>query len=72
MAQNANGRKPPFEDVYRQYYSTLLFYTMKKVGSKEDAEDLVQNALIYCYDHYEEYDPAVVREADEMEVLGTF
>lgn len=59
MAQNANGRKPPFEDVYRQYYSTLLFYTMKKVCSKEDAEDLVQNALIYCYDHYEEYDPAV-------------
>ena len=59
MAQDASGRKPPFEEVYRQHYSTLLFYTMKKVGSKEDAEDLVQNALMYCYDHYEEYDPTV-------------
>ena len=50
--------KPPFEAVYERYYSRLLFYVLRRVDSREDAEDLVQATLCYCYLHYGSFDPA--------------
>ena len=50
-------KKPPFEEVYEHYYRDMLFYTQKKLGNLHDAEDLVGDAFIYCYQHYENYDP---------------
>ena len=49
--------KPSFEEFYKQYYHIALSHTRKKIGSYEDAEDLVSNAFIYCYEHYDTYDP---------------
>ena len=49
--------KPSFEEFYKQYYPIALSHTRKKIGSYEDAEDLVSNAFIYCYEHYDTYDP---------------
>lgn len=49
--------KPPFEQVFEAYYSKVLFYLIKKTGTREEAEDLCSEAFIYCLDHYDSYDP---------------
>lgn len=49
--------KPSFEDVYEKYYPGLYAYIVKKVGSREDAEDLTGEVFLYCYDRYDSYDP---------------
>ena len=49
--------KPPFEQLYRRYWSALLFYAQRKVGSREEAEDLVADTFAYCLEHYDRYDP---------------
>ena len=49
--------KPDFEEVYEKYYSGVLSYIYKKTGSREDAEDLAGEAFLYCFDHYDSYDP---------------
>ena len=49
--------KPPFEELYRRYYSNLLFYAMRKLGNREDAEDVVADTFAYCLDRYDRYDP---------------
>lgn len=51
------GQKPSFEEVYETYYSSVLSYLRRKITSPQDAEDLASEAFIYCYNHYEEYDP---------------
>lgn len=34
-----------YKDLFRQYYSSLLFYATRLVG-EEDAEDLVQDVFV--------------------------
>lgn len=46
-----------FEDFYHEYYSNVLFYVMKKMNSRSDAEDLTGEVFLYCYEHFSEYDP---------------
>ena len=57
---NARGtpERQPFEAVYEEYYLQILRYTQRKVGNRQDAEDLTGDALFYCYQNYESYDPA--------------
>ena len=50
-------QKPPFEDVFARYYSGAVSYTYNKLGNHQDAEDLCSEAFLYCYDHYEDFDP---------------
>ena len=50
--------KIPFEQVYEKYYLEVLRYAQSKMGSFHDAEDLVGDSFFYCYQHYEQYDPA--------------
>ncbi len=45
-----------FEKLYSEYYFRVFRYAWKKVQNSEDAEDLTQNAFIYCYQHFEAYD----------------
>ena len=45
-----------FEELYQKYYSGAVYYVTGKIGSREDAEDLVSEAFTYCYAHYAEYD----------------
>ncbi len=58
MVNGQIPEKPSFEELYHRTYSNLLFYTIRKVGSREDAEDLVADAYTYCYEHYDAYDPS--------------
>ena len=51
------NEKPPFEDLYRQYWSGMLFYCIRKTGDRENAEDLVSDTFLYCFDHYDSFDP---------------
>lgn len=49
--------KPSFEEVYEKYYSGMFAYIYKKVASREDAEDLTGEVFLYCFDHYDSYEP---------------
>ena len=53
----SNPEKPTFEDFYNDNYKRVLYYVMKKINSAEDAEDLVSDVFMYCYSHYDDYDP---------------
>ncbi len=49
--------KPAFERFYEDNFFRLIRYLNGKTGSMEDAEDLASEVFIYCYEHYEQYDP---------------
>ena len=49
--------KPTYEDFYSSHYQRVLRYVRAKIISEEDAEDLVSEVFLYCYSHYDEYDP---------------
>lgn len=48
---------PPYEEFYTQNYSRVLYYVRGKISSAEDAEDLTSEVFLYCYSHYDDYDP---------------
>lgn len=48
---------PTFEDFYRTNYNRVLNYVRKKITVSEDAEDLVSEVFLYCYNHFDSYDP---------------
>ena len=45
-----------FEIFYNQYYTSAYRYTVKKIQNFHDAEDLVCDVFMYCYDHFYDYD----------------
>ena len=45
-----------FEVFYNSLYSLAIKYTVKKIQSIQDAEDLVCDSFLYCYDHFPHYD----------------
>jgi len=49
--------KMPFEELYNQYYTKIFLYIKNKINNIQDAEDLTSEAFIYCYNHYDDYDP---------------
>lgn len=49
--------KPDFEVVYETYYNSVLSYLQRKMNDRHNAEDLTSEAFLYCYDHYDSYDP---------------
>ena len=49
--------KPDYEDFYSTNYGRVLYYVKNKINAAEDAEDLVSEVFMYCYSHYEDYDP---------------
>ena len=51
------NKKTSYEDFYAAHYNQVLNYTRNKVTVAEDAEDLVSDVFLYCYHHYENYDP---------------
>ena len=56
--EKAVPQKPPFEEVFARYYSGAVSYTCNKIGNVQDAEDLCSESFLYCYDHYDDFDPA--------------
>lgn len=51
------NKRPPYEVFYSENYQRVLHYVRSKIGNDEDAEDLVSEIFLYCYKHYEDYDP---------------
>ena len=49
--------KPDYEDFYSSNYGRVLYYVKNKINSVEDAEDLTSEVFVYCYSHYDDYDP---------------
>ena len=49
--------KPPFEEFYEANYSRVVQYIRRKLENLHDAEDLASEIFVYCYSHYEDYDP---------------
>ena len=58
---SSNARKveviPTFESFYEENYSKVLFYLVKKMPNRDDAEDLAGEVFLYCYSHYDDFDP---------------
>lgn len=53
----SHNPKPKYETFYEENYKRVLFYIQKKIDNMEDAEDLASEIFLYCFTHYEEYDP---------------
>lgn len=51
------NQKPAYEDFYSEQYDRVLYYVRNKIGNPEDAEDLTSEVFLYCYSHYDDYDP---------------
>ena len=49
--------KPSFQEFYSEYYQKVVFYINKKISNPFDAEDLASEIFLYCYSHYDDYDP---------------
>lgn len=47
-----------FEDFYEEYHDETYRYILKKIGNPENADDLVSEIFVYCYEHFSDYDPA--------------
>lgn len=52
-----DNRKPTYEAFYTEQYHRVLRYVQGKLSHAEDAEDLTSEVFLYCYRHYEDYDP---------------
>lgn len=50
--------KMPFSDFYNANYQKVVYYIANKIGNHHDAEDLASEVFMYCYSHYEDYDPS--------------
>lgn len=48
---------PPFEEFYDANYRKVVCYINRKIGNPHDAEDLASEIFVYCYSHYDDYDP---------------
>ena len=55
--RNTDRQKIPFEDFYNRYSGEVFGYLLKKTGSADSAEDLTSEIFLYCFEHYESYDP---------------
>lgn len=49
--------KLPFDDFYQLWNQKIVQYIYKKIGNYYDAQDLASDVFLYCYDHYDSYDP---------------
>lgn len=55
--EDARAEVPPFEEFYRQYYAQVFGYVQKRLCSREASEDFCSDVFVYCFEHYQSYDP---------------
>ena len=48
----------PYEEFYQRYWQQSVYYLQKKGMRSAEAEDLASQAFLYCYQHYDRYDPS--------------
>lgn len=49
--------KPTYEDFYSSNFERIVQYINKKIGNLDDAQDIASDVFLYCYTHYDDYDP---------------
>jgi RNA polymerase sigma-70 factor (ECF subfamily) len=52
------GSRPAFEELAFRYKRRLFVYLRTRLGSDQDAEDMVQETFLKLYRNIESYDPA--------------
>ncbi len=58
--ETGNGtreKKLPFEQVYEKYFFEIFRYINRHLNNHHESEDLTSEVFVYCYQHYEHYDP---------------
>ena len=48
---------PSFEELYASNIDRVTQYIFRKLGNWQDAEDLAGEVFLYCYSHWNQYDP---------------
>lgn len=51
-----NGDKAVFEEIYREYYTKLCYYTIRYVENLPDAEEIVQMVFVNLWEKRKELD----------------
>ena len=46
-----------YEAFYERYHPKVVNYLTRKCATRQDAEDLAHEAFLYCYRHWEDYNP---------------
>lgn len=46
-----------FETLYSEYYLSIFRYLSSKGVAIQDSEDLANECFMYCYQHWNDYDP---------------
>lgn len=49
--------KPPFDEFYAENHRRVVRYIQMKLNDSHEAEDLASEVFLYCYSHYDDYDP---------------
>ena len=50
--------KPSYEEFYSANFQRVVQYINKKIGNLDDAQDIAGDVFLYCYTHYDGYDPS--------------
>jgi len=56
IARIRRGQEVCFDDLFNRYHDRLFFYLRHFVGSKEEAEDLLQNVFVKAYEKFDTFD----------------
>lgn len=49
--------KPTYEEFYEENFDRVTQYVYQKLNNWQDAEDLAGEVFLYCYSHWDQYDP---------------
>lgn len=55
--QIRDGNHKAFQSFFDRHYDSLLRFLISKNTSREDAEDLIQKAFVYIWEHRKNIDP---------------
>ena len=60
-----------FDTFYEENYFRVLRYLRARCSSYHDAEDLTSQAFTYCYQHWDDYDPAKASRSSWLFMIVT-
>ena len=49
---------PSYEEFYISYYERTVRYINRKIGNLDNAQDIASDVFLYCYTHFDDYDPS--------------
>ncbi len=58
LRDRSHKDKPPFEEIYEEYYEKVFNFVYMRLLHREDAEDVTADTFIKAMDSYDRYDPS--------------